>query len=226
MFSEKQRVFLQMIDQDVRITCMLMSPDTVKDLLAELADWLDFEGVGPVDLLVCGGTAMGLQQLHQRPTRDVDVLGSWNRELFEVACMDEFPEKVKDCIRRVADNHPELEGFGENWVNLGPQRLARHGLPQGYQSRLRSMTFGKAGLLTLHLLERQDLIPLKLYAAADRFSTRQEIHFDDLRLLKGSFDEMDKALDWVRTLNDFEEKRVEIQYVLERLGYDDLAGYV
>jgi hypothetical protein len=40
-----------------------MSPDTVKALLAELADWLDFEEVGPVDLLVCGGTAMGLQQL-------------------------------------------------------------------------------------------------------------------------------------------------------------------
>jgi hypothetical protein len=41
-----------------------------------------------------------------------------------------------------------------------------------------------------------------------------------------TFDELDKALDWVPTLSDFEEKRPEIQAVLERLDYDDLAGYV
>jgi hypothetical protein len=205
---------------------MPMSPDNIKALLDELADWLEFEGVGAIDLLVCGGTAMGLQRLHNRTTEDVDVLGSWNRQLVEVACMDDFPEKVKACIQRVATNHPELQGFQKDWVNLGPQHLARQGLPQGYQSRLQSMTFGKACLLTLHLLDRRDLIPLKLYAAADRFSKRQAIHFDDLRLLRPTFDEMDESIDWVRTLKDFEEKRVEIQGVLERLGYDDLAGYV
>jgi len=205
---------------------MPLSPNNVKSLLEELADWLQFEGVGPTDLLVCGGTAMGLQRLHDRPTEDVDVLGRWDRQLVEVACMDDFPERVKACIHRVATNHPELQGFEKDWVNLGPQHLARQGLPQGYQSRLRSMTFGKAGLLTLHLPDRLDLIPLKLYAAADRFSKRQKIHFDDLRLLKPTFDEMDQAIDWVRTLKDFEEKRIEIQSVLERLGYDDLAGYV
>ena len=35
---------------------------------------------------------------------------------------------------------------------------------------------------------------------------------------------MDKAINWIRTLKDFEEKRPEIQNVLERLGYDDLAA--
>jgi hypothetical protein len=204
---------------------MPLSPNNVKALLDELADWLEFDGIEPIDLLVCGGTAMGLQNLHDRPTEDVDVLGHWNRQLVAVACMDDFPEKVKACIHRVAANHPELQGF-KNWVNLGPQHLARQGLPRGYQSRLRSMTFGKAGLLTLRLLDRRDLIPLKLYAPADRFSPRQETHFDDLRLLKPTFDETDKAIDWIRTLKDFQEKRPELQSVLERLGYDDLAGYV
>jgi hypothetical protein len=97
-------------------------------------------------------------------------------------------------------------------------------LPKGYATRLKSAKFGKT--LTLRLLDRTDLIPLKLYAASDRFSRRQEIHFDDLRLLKATFEELDKALDWVRTLPDFEEKRPEIQSVLERLGHDDLAGYL
>ena len=204
---------------------MPLSRNNTESLLDELADRLEFEGADPTELLVCGGTAMSLQSLHNRTTRDVDVLGSWNRELLDVVC-DDFTEIMKTCIQRVAENHPELEGINENWVNLGPQHLARQGLPQGYQHRLRSMTFGKAALLTLHLLDRQDLISLKLYAAADRFSVRQDIHLDDLRRLNGNFDELDRSLEWIRTLKDFEEKRPEIQNVLERLGYDDLAGYV
>jgi hypothetical protein len=88
------------------------------------------------------------------------------------------------------------------------------------------MRFGKAGLLTLQLLDRVDLIALKLYAAADRFSSRQEIHFSDLKLLKPTFEELDRSLDWVKTLKDVDEKRPELQHVLERLGFDDLAGYV
>src|SRR5258708_34491260 len=107
--------------------------------------------------------------------------------MVEVSYMDDFHENVKTCIRPVAESHPELEGFGENWVNLGPQHLARQGLPQGYQSRSRSTNFGKAGLLALPLLGRQDLIPLKLHAAADRFSHRRKITFDDLRSLQGGF---------------------------------------
>jgi len=203
---------------------MSLSRNNLVALLNELADWLEFDGVEPVEWLVCGGVAMALQELTARTTRDVDVLGDWNLSLVEVTSIDDFPDNVKSCINRVVENHSELEGFAEDWVNLGPSDLARQGLPNGYAQRLKTIKFGKT--LTLHLLDRVDLIPMKLYAAADRFSPRQEIHFDDLKLLNGSFDELDKALDWIRTRNDFEDKRPEIQAVLERLGYDDLAGYV
>jgi hypothetical protein len=203
---------------------MAMSREIVAGLLKELAEWMEFEGVAPLELLVCGGVAMALQDLSDRTTKDVDVLGQWNSTLLEVTCLKDFPEGVKSCLRRVAASHPELSGFGEKWVNLGPAHLAEQGLPDGYAGRLKSMRFGER--LTLHLLGRIDLIPLKLYAASDRFSFRQEIHFDDLKLLKPTFDELDKALEWVRTLDDFEEKRPEIQSVLERLGYGDLAEYV
>jgi hypothetical protein len=201
-----------------------MSTDTLAALLEELAEWLEFEGVEPIEFLVCGGVAMALQNLNNRTTRDVDVLGEWRQGFAEVICITDFSSSVKSCIRRVAQSHPELQGFNEDWVNLGPKHLANHGLPAGFGSRLRTIRFGKT--LTLHLLGRTDLIPLKLYAASDRFSPRQNIHFDDLKLLNGSFDELDKALEWVRTLPDFEEKRPEIQNVLERLGHDDLTAYV
>lgn len=203
---------------------MLMSRETLVGLLEELAQWLEFEGAEPVEWVICGGVAMALQGLNQRSTWDVDVLGQWNGDLLEVTCIEGFPEVVNACLRRVANHHPELAAFGERWVNLGPSRLAKHGLPNGYGQRLQTRAFGKT--LTLHLLSRQDLIPLKLYAASDRHSERQEIHYQDLKLLNGSFEELDAALDWVRTLPDFEEKRPEIQHVLERLGYDDLAYYV
>jgi len=167
---------------------------------------------------------MALQGLSTRATRDVDVLGVWDSHLDEVICIKEFPDKVKSCIKRVLNDHPELSGLRENWINLGPSNLATIGLPEGFGTRLKTMKFGKA--LTLHLLGRIDLIPLKLYAASDRFSSRQEIHFVDLQLMKPTFNELNGALEWVGKLKDFEEKRPEIQCVLERLGYDDLAGYV
>lgn len=203
---------------------MAISRDILSDLLAEFANWLQFEGIESIEWLVCGGVAMALQNLNTRTTQDVDVLGEWNPSTLEVLSVDHFPENVNSCIRRVVSNHPELEGFKDNWINLGPSHLAKVGLPNGFGRRVKSMKFGKT--LMLHLLSRVDLIPLKLYAASDRFSPRQQIHFADLKLMNGSFDELDKALDWVRTLSDFEEKRPEIQAVLERLGYDDLAGYV
>lgn len=203
---------------------MPLTRDVVTAVLTEFAQWLEFEGLEPIELLVCGGVAMALQELNDRTTKDVDVLGEWDSTLLEVTSLDEFPENVKSCIRRVAGNHPELSGFGEKWINLGPTQLARQGLPEGYASRLRSIQFGTT--LTLHLLNRVDLIPLKLYAASDRFSSRQAIHFADLRLLKPTFEELDAALDWVRKLKDSDEKRPEIQNVLERLGFHDLANYV
>jgi hypothetical protein len=196
----------------------------IMELLQELADWLELEESSPVEWVVCGGAAMALQNLNPRATRDVDVLGLWNAALMEIVRVEEFPEKVKSCIRRVADGHPELEGLKENWVNLGPRRLAEFGLPNGFGQRLTTVKFGKT--LTLHLLSRDDLLPLKLYAASDEFGPRQEIHFRDVKALKPTFDELDRAVDWMRLLPDFEKTRTELKNVLERLGFDDLAYYV
>ena len=203
---------------------MQMSRDELRELLEELAEWLEFEDSEPVEWVVCGGLALTLQGLQNRTTRDVDVLGGWNGRSLELVSIDDFPEKVKACIERVAKEHPELSGLGARWINLGPRQLAQWGLPRGFEQRL--MTVRISDRLTLHLLGRDDLLPLKLYAAADEFGPRQDIHFGDLQVLNPTFDELDKAVDWVRTLPDFEEKRTELKEVVRRLGYDDLAYYV
>lgn len=203
---------------------MQISRILLNSLLDELAQWLEFEDAEPVEWVVCGGAAMALQNLNPRTTQDVDVLCVWNSARMEIACIDDFPPKVKVCIRRVVENHPELVGLGEKWINLGPSRLARLGLPKGFEQRWTTIKFRER--LTLCLLGRVDLLPLKLYAAADELGPRQEVHFQDLRVLRPSFDELDAAVGWVRTLPDFEEKRPAVRAVVERLGYDDLAYYV
>src|SRR5881392_4255076 len=97
---------------------MQMSPQTLGALLNELAQWLEFENCDSVEWVVCGGVAMALQGINLRTTRDVDILGNWNAAALQIACIDDFPEPVKSCIRRVVDNHPELRGLQAKWVNL------------------------------------------------------------------------------------------------------------
>ncbi|MCX5658428.1 MAG: hypothetical protein NTW19_01745 [Planctomycetota bacterium] len=203
---------------------MQLSPETLRSLLEELAEWLDFEDCDPVEWVVCGGVALALQGLQNRTTRDVDVLGNWNVQTMEIACIEAFPEKVRACILRVVQRHPELSGFSESWINLGPRQLAKRGLPDGFATRLTTVRFGPK--LTLHLLGRTDLLPLKLYAAADEWGSRQAIHLQDLKLLKPSREELDLAVEWVRTMPDFEEKRLGLKEAARELGYDDAAYYI
>lgn len=207
-----------------RIDGMELRRDAILRLLQELDQWMELEDCPPVDWVVCGGAALGLQDLQDRPTRDVDVLGPWDETILNVTSIETFPEKVLACINRVVANHPDLAGMGSNWVNLGPRALAQARLPQGFANRLRVLRVG--GRLTLRLLGRQDLLALKLYAAADDRGPRQEIHFADLKGLVPTYDELDQAVEWVRTLRDFEEKRPAVKHVIERLGHEDLAYYV
>lgn len=201
---------------------MELTPGTIRSLLEELADWFAFEGCEPVEWVVCGGAAMGLQGLRSRTTRDVDVLGEWDGTVLEL--VEDFPPVVTKCIEKVTEKHSELRGLGANWINLGPRRLVAYGLPSGFEQRMTSLRFGQH--LTLHLLGRSDLLALKLYAAADERGPRQEIHVQDIEALRPTFRELDTAVDWIRGLPDFEEKRLALKEVARELGHDDLAYYI
>ena len=48
----------------------MIDPTATHPLLRELNDALAIEGAEPVDWIVCGGTALGILGLVQRPTRD------------------------------------------------------------------------------------------------------------------------------------------------------------
>ena len=203
---------------------MELSRDDILRLLQELDQWMELEDCPAVDWVVCGGAALGLQGLQSRATQDVDVLGRWDEGMLSVANIESLPENVAACINRVVANHPELAGLGQNWISLGPRPLAQEGLPEGFAGRLRELRVGNR--LILRLLGRQDLLALKLYAAADEQGPRQEVHYADLQGLAPTFDELDLAVGWIRTRRDFEEKRIAVKHLLGRLGYEYLAYYV
>lgn len=204
---------------------MHFSHETFDLLLHELADWMKLAGCPPVDWVVCGGAAMAMQNLQLRTTRDVDVLGQWDSKSLTIACIEDFPEDIKTCIQRVVDHHSELVGLGKNWINPGPRKLVTFSLPEGFETRI-TVVKNYGDQLTLRLLGRVDLLALKLYAAADDLGVRQDVHFGDLRAMNPTFDELDSAVNWTRTLPDFEEKRLNLQDVVRRLGYDDLTYYI
>lgn len=54
--------------------CVTLSPGQAEVALRALAQHLDAAGALPVDLVVCGGTAMNVLGYVERATRDVDVL--------------------------------------------------------------------------------------------------------------------------------------------------------
>jgi len=203
---------------------MDLTSDNIRRLLHELDQWLAFEDCQPVDWVVCGGAALGLQGLLDRPTQDIDVLGRWDNGILDVTDIELIGPDVNACIARVADAHPELAGLGRNWVNCGPRNLAEEGLPEGFADRMCKLSVGAK--LTLHLLGRKDLLALKLYAAADDHGPRQAVHYADLASMAPTFDELDFAVDWILTRSDFEVKRIAVKDVLRRLDHEDLAYYV
>ena len=178
----------------------MIDPTATHPLLRELNDALAIEGAEPADWIVCGGTALGILGLVQRPTRDVDVISGWSSATLQIVQIDRFPPAVERAIVRVADAHPELKSSGISWVNLGPKGLLDFGLPPGCTGRLTPRTIGTH--LTLRLPDRRDLIAFKLFAAVEAAHGRQSVHKSDLRELAPNEEELRLAIDWVFTIPD------------------------
>lgn len=144
--------------------------------LLELLDAVSEEigDAGHLDLVVVGGTALILQGLVRRLTKDVDVLG----ELIDgqIRSFDPMPS----AVRQVIDDAADLFKVERSWLNTGPASQLHDGLPRGFVRRLRRLDVGPG--MTLWLAGRVDLIWMKLYAATDVHPMGIR-HLQDLKLL-------------------------------------------
>jgi len=171
----------------------------------------------PVRLVVCGGAGLICSGLASRTTRDVDVVALLDAQ-GQPTNPDPLPAPVLTAVRQVAT----VLDLGPDWLNNGPSRgtlgLFQGGLPLGFADRLTFHQYGPA--LTVYLVGRLDQVFFKLYAAADQGPGR---HYDDLRRLEPTDDELRQAVAWATTHDPSDGFKHMLQGMLNAMGHHELA---
>ncbi len=125
------------------------------------------------EFIVCGGSAMILMNLSERPTLDVDMMAP------------EIDNVLKKASLYVADQL----GLRDDWLNSSAQAF-RDYLPSEWESRKVHVYSGKS--LQVYSLCRADLLILKIFAEIER-----ETDIQDIISISPSVDELNIALDFV-----------------------------
>jgi len=165
----------------------------------------------PVNLVVCGGSALIATGLVSRTTQDIDVLAT----VTDAGLTD--PEPFPDVLLKAAQRTGRLLNLPDDWLNCGPADLFRMGLPEGFAGRLIKYPVGDA--LCIYFAARLDQIYFKLYASVDRGG----YHINDLQKLAPSVDELTDAAKWCMTQDVSEGFRFLLVDMLEKLGWNDVA---
>jgi hypothetical protein len=189
--------------------------DNLDKALVSLAIRLKENGAAPIEIVVCGGSALILAGLVPRTTKDVDIVALATSGVLH------SPDPLPDELREAAAEAAEDMGIPENWLNNGPSRgdggLFQMGLPEGLVDRLHARRYGSH--LTVHFIDRLDQIHFKLYAAADRGG----YHIDDLRALHPTPDEIEAAARWAMSHDVSEGFVMILRDLLRQLGYAETA---
>ena len=191
-----------------------MNAATLVSAFELLDDFLTEGSAAPVWLVVGGGSALLVQRLSTRQTKDVDVMALREWE-GKVVSAYPLPDAVKLAAAKVAE---ELR-LDPEWLN-GAASL--HGLdlsqlPAWFWEELDTREYGRN--LKISFIGRKGLILLKLSAALDR-DQRRDIEY--LACLKPSNAEMEELLRWVlRNLHET-TTHPKLPTLLRELGHADL----
>jgi len=189
----------------------------IKTILSALGEQLESSSVEPIELLVCGGSALIFLGLAQRTTKDVDILASVKQtEAGDISFIKATPlkEEFIAAAKKVARDF----NLPENWINTGPTSAVDLGLPGGLIERVTTKEFGSK--LTIHFLGRYDQIHLKLYAAVDQGAG---VHYEDLLTLKPTAEELEQAARWSMTHDVSEGYQQILKDLLNHMGYSNVA---
>jgi len=196
---------------------MFRDQKDIETILSALGEQLESSSGEPVELLICGGSALIFLGLVHRTTKDVDILAYVNRSKADDISFTKAeplsPELIKASEKVARDfNLPE------NWINTGPTSAVDLGLPDGLMERVTTKEFGR--ILTIHFLGRYDQIHFKLYAAVDQGAG---IHYDDLLALNPTADELEHAARWSMTHDVSEGYRQILKDLLNHMEYSNVA---
>ena len=188
-------------------------------VLAALGEQLAARSKVPVDLLVCGGSALHALRLVSRTTTDVDILAlvsSGAGHALEMSTAEHLPPPLVEAAKKVARDFQ----LKSDWLNSGPTSAIDLGLPAGILERAQVSRYGSA--LTVRFISRFDQIHFKLYAAVDQGGR----HYQDLTDLKPTGEELEQAARWSMTHDVSEGYRGELKRILKEMGHEDVADRI
>ena len=191
-----------------------MNEESLNAALRLLDDFLTAGKGGPVWLVVGGGSALLIQRLSARQTKDVDVMALREWEGNVVSAYP-LPDSVKLAAAKVAQ---ELR-LDPDWLNgaAALHSFDLSSLPAWFWQDLDTREYGQN--LKISFVRRKGLILLKLCAALDRDQRRDT---EDLVSLSPTGAELEELLRWIFK-NVFEtQTHPKLPTLLQELGHADL----
>ena len=196
---------------------MFTNRQQIQEALSRTGRRLALADVGEFALLVCGGSALNLSGIMQRPTRDVDVLGLVKGTAPATIAAEQLPAEVARAAEWVALDL----GLPRGWLNDAALDVQRLGLPPGILKRAHRLDFGPC--LTVFLIGRQDQVALKLYAAIDR--EKGQRHLKDLESINPTKAEMEAAARWLLDRKTSPQFRAAVSSMAGALGFSQLQAF-
>ena len=196
---------------------MFRNQKDVETILSALGEQLEGLPTEPIEILVCGGSALNVLGLIQRTTEDVDVLAYVMRNTegkISIVKAEPLINELSVAAKIVARDF----NLPEKWLNPGPASSVDFGLPEGLMERVITRKYGSK--LVVHYLGRYDQIHFKVYAAVDQGAGK---HLDDLLALKPTSEEIENAALWSMTHDVSDGYKENLKSFLNYLGFEDVA---
>jgi hypothetical protein len=190
----------------------------IQHALSRLGRRLALADGGEYSFVICGGSALNLAGLVDRPTRDVDVLGLVKGTEKPAVMAEPLSEEILQAAHLVASDL----NLPIDWLNDSALAVHRLGLPPGILKRAQRREFGPC--LTLYVIGRQDQTALKLYAALDRQKGRR--HLEDLAAINPTPREMRIAIRWLLDRKTSVEFRHAVRNICHALGFHRLRSFI
>jgi hypothetical protein len=196
---------------------MFRNQKDVETIMSALGEQLEGLISEPIEMLVCGGSALNVLGLIQRTTEDVDILAYLKRDKegkVSIVRAEPLTPELTEAAKKVARDF----NLPERWLNPGPASAVDFGLPEGLMERVITRKYGSK--LIVHYLGRYDQIHFKVYAAVDQGAGK---HLNDLLALKPTPDEMEHAARWSMTHDVSEGFKGSLKILLNHMGFNNVA---
>lgn len=197
----------------------LIEPSRLEEGLQLLGEYLATEAGEPIRLLVVGGAALVATRLIDRATIDLDVFA--RRGIVDGEILDARP--LPAALLKAAAKVASEMRFEENWINTSAALFALpwDDYPEDFLTDYTEKDYGSH--LSISFLGRTGQIYLKFHAAIDPDRNRKKADIEDLQQLAPTFEETQKALNWMHDRDLLTPAHhPELKTLLEALGHETL----